>query len=360
MSSNLNWSGQGLPWDQWPLNDQVEWQALFQVGDIFDGMGTAASWRSQTRKTNAKHYGHWLGWLSFTDRLDFNDQPWDRVNEESIRQYLETEIARVASVTVYGRLRGLTSVMLKMRLDIDWQWLQDLTNRIKSWSTPNRDMRERILPADQIYTGVLTRLAYLSESGPDTPRLRIAYRDALMLGIAVSCPVRLKNFAQIRLNHELVLRNNCWCLTFEDASTKTGVALKFHVPATLAPYISHYVENIRMEFPGAARHAGIWAGSKGAPLSEITIYGRMMITSKKLFGVAINPHAFRTIAATFLAETSVNDVYHASRLLGHRDLKTTEVHYIRASQLVASRKVNCVLGDLAADPPAKQPHRRNK
>jgi len=360
MSRTSNWQGKGLPQNRWPLSDQTEWQTLFQIGDIFDGMGTAANWRSQTRKTNTKHYGQWLGWLSHTGQLDTNVQPWDRVNEESIRQYLKTEMRRVTSVTVYGRLRGLTSVMLKMRPDIDWQWLKDLTNRIKTWSTPSRDHGARILPADQIYSEVLTQLAHLSESPQNTPRLRIAFRDALMLGVAISCPVRLKNFAQIKLGHELKLANGDWQLTFEDTSTKNEVTLKFHIPETLAPYISHYVKSVRAEFPGAARHAGLWAGSKGASLSEMTIYDRMMITSKKLFGVAINPHSFRTIAATFLAENSVSDVYHASRLLGHRDLRTTEVHYIRASQLTASRKVNHVLEDLAAEPSAKQQHRRNK
>lgn len=358
MNSNANWQGQGLPLDQWPLGDQTTWRALFRTGDIFDGMGAAVAWRDQTRKTNSKHYGHWLGWLSYTGRLDTDAQPWERVQEDSVREYLKTEMRRVASVTVYGRLRGLTSVMLKIRPDIDWQWLQDLTNRIKSWSTPSRDHRARILPADQIYSGVLAQLAHLSKSDLNSPRLRIAYRDALMLGVAVSCPVRLKNFAQIRLGNELKLRNSCWCLTFEDTSTKNGVTLKFHIPSTLAPYVSHYVESIRPEFPGAMLHAGLWAGSKGARLSEISIYGRMMIASKKLFGIAINPHAFRSIAATFLAETSVKDVYHASQLLGHRELKTTQVHYIRANQLTASRKVNRVLEKLAADPPAQQPHRR--
>lgn len=127
-------------------------------------------------------------------------------------------------------------------------------------------------------------------------------------------------------------------------------------PATLSHYISHYVESIRAEFPGAARPAGLWAGSMGAPLSETTIYDCMMITSKKLFGVAINPHTFRTIAATFLAETSINDVFYASRLLGHRDLRTTKVYYICANQLTASRKINRVLEELATDPPAKQQH----
>lgn len=105
-------------------------------------------------------------------------------------------MGRIAPVTVYGRLRGLTSVMLKMRSDTDWQWLKDLTNRIKSWSTPSRDHSARIVPADRIYSGILTQLSHLSERDQNTPRLRIAYRDALMLGIIVSCPVRLKNFAQ--------------------------------------------------------------------------------------------------------------------------------------------------------------------
>lgn len=360
MNRKANWHGKGLPQDQWPTVDQTEWQGLFRIGDIFDGMGTAVSWRSQTRKTNAKHYGHWLGWLRYTDRLDTDAQPWDRVQEDCVREYLKTEMERVASVTVYGRLRGLTSVMLKMRPDIDWQWLQDLTNRFKGWSTPSRDHRARILPADQIYSRALAQLARLSASDLNTPTLRIAYRDAVMLAIAITCPVRLRNFTQTRLGQELVLRNSCWHLTFDDASTKNGATLKFHIPATLEPYVSHYVDYIRTEFPGATLHTGLWAGSKGAPLSEISIYGRMMITSKKLFGVAINPHAFRTIAATFLAEASVKDVYHASRLLGHRDLKTTEDHYIRASQLTASRKVNRVLEELAADPSTKQPHRRNK
>ncbi|MCZ6679110.1 MAG: site-specific integrase [Candidatus Poribacteria bacterium] len=353
MSVNANWQGQGLPQERWPLADQAAWHALFLIGNIFDGMGTAVAWRHQTRNTNAKHYGHWLGWLSFAGQLDTDVQPWDRVNDDNVRQFLKTEMERVASVTVYARLRGLASVMLKMRPDIDWQWLKDLTNRIKSWSTPSRDHRERILPADQIYSGVLTQLSHLSNNSPYTPRLRLAYRDALMMGLAVACPVRLKNFAQIRVGHELKRLNGGWTLAFVGANIKNGTDFKFHAPAKLAPYISRYMESIRPGVPGAAYHTGLWAGSKGAPLSEISIYGRMMIASKNLFGVAINPHSFRPIAATFLAETSVEDVYHASRLLGHRDLRTTEDHYIRASQLTASRKVNRLLGDLAPDLPAK-------
>lgn len=85
MNSNADWRGQGLPQDQWPLSDQAEWQALFREGDIFDGMGTAVAWKERTRDTNVKHYGHWLGWLTYSGQLDTDVRAWDRVQEDSVR-----------------------------------------------------------------------------------------------------------------------------------------------------------------------------------------------------------------------------------------------------------------------------------
>jgi integrase len=61
--------------------------------------------------------------------------------------------------------------------------------------------------------------------------------------------------------------------------------------------------------------------------------------SLELFGVALSPHEFRTIAATALAESSPEDALYARPLLGHRQPETTAKHYIHASQLKASRQV---------------------
>jgi integrase len=74
-----------------------------------------------------------------------------------------------------------------------------------------------------------------------------------------------------------------------------------------------------------------------------TIYMRVMKRTCALFGVAINPHAFRTIAATFLAESSPTDALYARPLLGHRQSQTTERYYIRASQIDAARTVSTAL-----------------
>ena len=60
----------------------------------------------------------------------------------------------------------------------------------------------------------------------------------------------------------------------------------------------------------------------------------------------INPHSFRTCAATSFALRSPGLARLAAALLGHRDFRTTETYYIKADQLEASRGVNAVLGAL--------------
>jgi integrase/recombinase XerD len=69
-----------------------------------------------------------------------------------------------------------------------------------------------------------------------------------------------------------------------------------------------------------------------------------------LFGVAITPHSFRSIAATALAEASPEDSLFARPLLGHRLPETTEQFYIKASQLEASRRVNAALETIRREP----------
>ena len=86
-------------------------------------------------------------------------------------------------------------------------------------------------------------------------------------------------------------------------------------------------------------------------MAEETIYERVRSTSQRLFDTALNPHSFRSPAATLLAETSPEDALHARPLLGHRQMKTTETHYIRASQLSGARKVAMALQEIRDSEP---------
>ena len=66
----------------------------------------------------------------------------------------------------------------------------------------------------------------------------------------------------------------------------------------------------------------------------------------ELFGTALNPHAFRNLTATLLAESSPEDALHARPLLGNRQQDTTERYYVRASQLTAGRNISAALRTL--------------
>ena len=77
----------------------------------------------------------------------------------------------------------------------------------------------------------------------------------------------------------------------------------------------------------------------GRPLAPETLYMRITLVTERLFGVAINPHAFRSIAATALTGRSAEDELHARPLLGHIRSQTTETHYVHASPIKAGRRV---------------------
>jgi integrase/recombinase XerD len=85
---------------------------------------------------------------------------------------------------------------------------------------------------------------------------------------------------------------------------------------------------------------------RGNPLAYESIYARVIKETQRLFGVDINPHTFRTIVATWLAEQSARDALFARPLLGHRSPATTERHYIRASKIEASRRVSDAIIEL--------------
>ena len=54
------------------------------------------------------------------------------------------------------------------------------------------------------------------------------------------------------------------------------------------------------------------------------------------FGVAINPHAFRDIAATAIASFAPEDASIIKAILSHRTMRTSERYYNRARQLAAN------------------------
>lgn len=335
-----------MGFETWPEIDRHVWNALFCDGDIFDGRGAAHHWRPATRKTNLKHYARWLAWLDDNGMLDPILEPWDRATPELIDAYARHEIGRVAPVTVSSALIGLKCVLIKMNPDKDWDWLQDITNRLKVWARPARTRRDRVLPAGEMMAAVADKHRRLLSDRSETRTADLAFRDALLVGILICCPIRLKNLACLRIGEHLQRVGDEWHLSFPSPETKNYQDLTFVLPQCLVPVLDHYLSEIRPRFPGADGNAALFMSLKGNPLAYESIYDRVMIVTKRLFGVDINPHGFRTIAATFLSERSARDALFARPLLGHRSPATTEKYYVRASKLEASRRVSDAIIDI--------------
>ncbi len=332
-----------LPLAAWPAADRAAWEDLFRTGDLLDGQGAAVHWSQATRRTNRKHYARWLGWLTANDLMHVNLAPWERVTPARVDAYARSLIDRLAPRTAASALIGLKSVVLRLRPDHDWRWLKELTNRLDRWAKPSRSNHAPVLSAPDMFNRLLADLQQRAR-GPLTKRRdQPIYRDTLIVAVLTVCPIRLRNLAMMKLGKHLHQVGPEWHLSFDGGETKIGQPIHLVIPSELTPLIAVFLEKIRPTFPGAANGTDVWPACKGEPMAEETIYMRVMKRTRELFGVGLNPHAFRTIAATFLAESSPEDALYARPLLGHRQPETTERYYIRASQIAAARTVSAAL-----------------
>ena len=343
---SARYRGIHLPFDRWPEPDRAAWQELFREGNVLDGRGAACDWAEATRRTNLKHYARWLGWLNQVGDLDTGLIPLQRASLERVKAYAQVLRETLSSRTVASAVIGLKCVLQKMYPDQDWRWLKDLTNRVDVWADGMPTRTRKILPAEQVFHGALAELERLAGVAPMSRTDQIRYRDALIVALLTCCPVRMRNLTQIEVGKHLRQVGDQWHLGFEAHETKTRQPISYVVAAAVVPWLEYYLAKVRPGFKGAAGDDRLWPGSKGRPVAYDTLYSRVLLTTKRLFGTAVAPHDFRTMAATALANSSPEDALHARPLLGHRSPRTTERHYIRANQLQASARVNAVLQDV--------------
>lgn len=332
-----------VPFDRWPNADRVAWECAITAGDILDGHGPAAHWSAATRRTNLQHYGRWLAHLlrAGTD-LDAA-RPAQRVTPEVVRSYIAELKTEIAPRTVVSSLVGLKVMIKALAPDHNWRWLADVCNALDRSSLPRTDKRARMRDSGEIYAAAINELQRLSAT-PQTRRIdRVAFRDTLMLALAVARPIRLKNLTNIRIGQHLIQVDRRWLLTIPGNEVKNGQPLEFTLPPRLTPYLNIYLGQVRPTFLAEAESDVLWLTFEGVPLDQHSVYCRFILVTTRLFGVPINPHLLRDCAATTLSTASPALAQSAAALLGHRSFATTERHYIRANQLEAGRTLNAVL-----------------
>lgn len=325
----------------WPAKDQNLWLKISEPGSILDEFTPrAASWRTPTLEKVRKGYGRWLHFLVTHNLLDPSSDPVERITLENVRPYVEQLQAEVAPETVWSYVTSLHQTAMAFAPTHEWGWLYRITAKLKARSKPTRQKHVRLRPAAEVFDWAINEMIALSATSDFRPSAAIAYRDALMIVLLTTCPIRLRNLTMIEIGQHLVFVNNQFQLRFAPLEVKNNRYLTMELPPALTPFLEMWLQEWRPRLCKSADLTSLWIDVRGGALGARGIHAAITKRTKRAFGHPINPHLFRDIAATSTAIITPESIGIAGSILGHLTPQAAEDHYIHASQIIAGRKLS--------------------
>jgi len=341
-------SRRGLSLDDWPEPDRCAWTRAIVEGDIFDGRGPAAHWVGTTRKAVIAAYGRWLGFLAVCEPAALAESSVQRLTGDRLARYLN-HLAETAGTVgrhmFFAKLRDAVRVMFPGKVP---QHLSRVVARLESECRPRSKAARIVITSRLAAQGTkLMKEAARPEGKITDP---VAYRDGLMIALLALRPVRMRTFSLIRVGTHFRQVGEEWRMVFEGPEMKSGRAFEITVPENLVPSLRYYLREVRPMFTGANRHDGVWASTKGRPLTATAISRVISERTREAFGQSVSPHLFRHCAATTIAILQPGRIGVARDLLDHASLTTTNAHYNKARSMEASRYYAGVLAALTPKP----------
>jgi integrase len=338
----------------WPAPDRHALAAAERPARLLDERGRAATWRPATRHALVGAYGRWLGHLRGQGVDLAAELPTERVTPARIDTYRRFLAGRCAPVTVASYLGQLHMFLLDLWPDRDWAWLSAIQARQQRLADPSRNKAPRIVAlADVVQLGLDLMEqadgedADRATAGPSHPSL--LYRDGLLIALLAMRPLRQRNLLGLRIGAHLRRSPDGWDIHIPATESKTHTAITQPVPASLLRHLERYLAHHRprllvMRGPMAPGHTSrpaddqLWVTRCGTAMTPGSLQKLLRRHTQARFGVVLNCHVFRDIAATAVAEARPEGRQLAADLLGHRNVVTTERHYIGARQQAALRQ----------------------
>ena len=321
----------------WPITDQIAWEALFTEGDILDGSGPCVRWSEGSRTKREQTYGHWLGFLSGRGPLGVPPDVTYRATLEAVVAFIEKELARCSVRTVYMRVEDLMFLLRAMAPGKDWAWLDGIVWRLRARSNLGEIKPRAGVTAPQIYKWALARMRQADAmDGITDLRRATLYRDGLMVGLLIARPLRLRTFIAMRLDRHLVARGDGFLLRFAPKDMKDKKSHEYAVPTELVEPLQRYLRVHRPTLLKRKSSPRLWITQRGDPFSYGGFQRQLPALTLREFGEALRPHAFRHIAATTIAIQDPEHVSIIADVLGHATLAMSQKHYNRARGVEAN------------------------
>jgi integrase len=351
MARSLDPARRCKPVAEWPALDRAVWaRALEPYDPLDDEVGYAGRWKPGTIGAIENGYGRWLTWLELEGQLDPAVEPGERATEARVRAYLASlEAAGLADYSRALRLQQLGNALKAMNPAMDMRWIQRASSRIHGSARPVREVVGRLRPAQEVERLGLDMMHAADHHPFRTASERaVLYRDGLLVAFLVHRPCRMANLASIDVGGRLHRRGEAWWVAFAADETKGAADLIFPWPEDLTPALERYLAVHRPVLLQGARDPAkpvnvLWVALGGRAMGKAAIQTQVRSRTEDQFGKSIFPHAFRHLAATTIATADPANTEDASKMLGHRDKKTTEEHYIRSDMMHAGRRLQAVV-----------------
>lgn len=327
----------------WPSSDRALWDASLAPGGYFDDGGVFETWSEGSRRYHAQQFGAWLSFI-LRRRPDLVDaQPDARITKVTVAAFVDEATERVGLRSIANVLLSLANLARGFYPGQDWQWLWRAAYRHYRRSDPTKLKPPVPITARDLYRWSLRRLCELeTDPLPDPLANATQFRMALTVGLLIARPVRARAFVAMTVDDHVELGVDGITLAFARADMKDKLARRFPAPDALVPYLRRYLAIHRPILLQGTQTSALWISERGAPLCQDSFQGNLAVLTRRVFGLALRPHAFRHIAATSIATYAPEHVGIIRDILGHATLRMAEEHYNRATAITASAKLQDV------------------
>jgi integrase len=342
-----------LPLNEWPQADRLAWEAACRPAKRLARGGAAGHLVPVSQEDLANRYGLFLDFLDRTARLDPGAEAGVQVTPEAIPPFITELQGRVSSVTVSRTIYKLRRAAELIAPHLNFAWMVEIGKDLVLLERPTEDFARDVAPERLVEAG----LTLIREAERDTRGSRLkralVVRNGLMVALLALCPIRLRNFASLAIGQSFLRQESGWWIILAD--TKSGRPDHRPTDSLLTSSVEAYMNVYR---PILLRHpthptalrteevCALWLGRCGNPLTYNAVERIITETTGLTIGVAVNPHRFRTSAATSAALHAPQSPHLGSALLQHSDRRVTQEHYVRASSLSVTRDFTGLIAGL--------------
>lgn len=333
-----------LPMQEWPAQDRALWDAAQAECPFTVERLPLSKWCLRQRHEAAHNYGIWLQYLAQTMPALLAEPPDARITPARLGQFLMERQTQIQIGTLAKSVADLYGIMISLAPSGDWNWLRQMRHLV-STQARRQPAKAKALTCATSLLAVGKNLIEAACAGTSSPQDPVAFRDGLILLMLILVPVRITQFSMIRLDeHLLQSADGEWQLRWQASETKTRREITYPLPPELAEILYLYIEQVRPRLLARARvpaiTARLWIGVSGAAISAQVLRKIIGSRTKEALGYPVNPHAFRSSAASSYAIAAPEYAREAAALLDHNSFQTTERYYLlgqRQKNLIAAQ-----------------------